>query len=438
MRILHVVQRYWPGVGGAEKHLQEISERLVRDGHEVTVYTTDAGDFQYLWDGRKTSLETLEEVHNGVTIRRFRLRHFPLSYRTFPAMRRALVMLSDLASLWPDALGERMEGVWVNLLFRLAHYMPWVPDLARALQEARGQFDVVAGMTIHYESLLQPAWHHARREGIPFLLYPLIHLGESERSSLRRYHTMRHQLALARASDVIFAQTGLERDFWIRQGVAPERIVIGGVGINPWELAGGDAARARARFGLARPIVLALGAAAYDKGTFHTVEAMRRLWAQGVEADLVIAGAVTDGFARWLRASERGQSDPRLRVLGSVSDTEKCDLLAAASVLALPSRTDSFGIVFLEAWLYGLPVVGAAAGGIPDVIVDGQDGYVVPFGDAEALADRLARLLANPDLAQRMGEAGRRKVLAQHTWDHVYARVRPSYERACERRSNSV
>jgi len=179
MRILHVVQRYWPGVGGAEKHLQEISERLVRDGHEVTVYTTDAGDFQYLWDGRKTPLETLEEVHNGVTIRRFRLRHFPLSYRTFPAMRRALVMLSDLASLWPDALGERMEGVWVNLLFRLAHYMPWVPGLARALREAHGQFDVMAGMTIHYESLLEPAWRHARREHIPFLLYPLIHLAES-------------------------------------------------------------------------------------------------------------------------------------------------------------------------------------------------------------------------------------------------------------------
>jgi glycosyltransferase involved in cell wall biosynthesis len=116
-----------------------------------------------------------------------------------------------------------------------------------------------------------------------------------------------------------------------------------------------------------------------------------------------------------------------MRLLGSVTDEDKRDLLAAAAVVAMPSRSDSFGIVFLEAWLYSVPVVGAAAGGIPEVVSDGQDGYVVPFGDVDALAGRLARLLAEPALARRMGEAGRCKTLAQHTWDHVYARVRPRY-----------
>jgi glycosyltransferase involved in cell wall biosynthesis len=115
-----------------------------------------------------------------------------------------------------------------------------------------------------------------------------------------------------------------------------------------------------------------------------------------------------------------------------VSEEEKRDLLAAAGVVAMPSRSDSFGIVFLEAWLYSVPVVGAAAGGIPEVISDGQDGYVVPFGDVDTLSQRLARLLAEPALARRMGEVGRCKTLAQHTWDHVYARVKPRYELSSE------
>jgi len=426
MRILHVIQRYWPGIGGAEKYFQEISERLARDGHEVTVYTTDAGDFQCFWDGRKRRLEIREEVHNGVTVRRFPLRHLPLSRWTYPALRRALA----IASSWPLPT--------TGVLFRLARFTPWVPDLERALASAPGRFDLVAGMTICYESLLEPAWRYARREDIPFLLYPLTHLGESERSSLRRYYTMRHQLALARASDTVFTQTRLEGDYLARQGVAPERLVWGGAGVNPSELAGGEAARARARFGLANPVVLVLGTAAYDKGTVHVVEAIHRLWAQGVRADLVLAGAVTDGFARFWAglpqangrwATENGQ----VQLLGLVDEADKRDLLAAASVLALPSRSDSFGIVFLEAWLYGVPVVGAAAGGVAEVISDGHDGYLVPFGDVDALAQRLARLLTDPALAHRLGEAGRYKVLAQHTWDHVYARVRTRYERRTDR-----
>lgn len=421
MRILHVIQRYWPATGGAEKYFQEISERLVRDGHEVTVYTTDAGDFQCFWDGRKPRLETREEVHNGVTVHRFPLRHLPLSRWTYPALRRGLAMVSSLPL--PTT----------GVLFRLACFTPWVPDLERALARAHGRFDLVAGMTICYESLLEPAWRYARREGLPFLLYPLTHLGESERSSLRRYYTMRHQLALARASDTVFTQTRLEGNYLAQQGVAPERLVWCGAGVNPSELAGGEAARARARFGLAAPVVLVLGTAAYDKGTVHMVEAMHRLWAQGMRADLVLAGAVTDGFARyWAGLSKNGRciaESGQVHLLGIVDEADKRDLLAAASVLALPSRSDSFGIVFLEAWLYGVPVVGAAAGGVAEVISDGQDGYLVPFGDVDILAARLARLLADPALAHRLGEAGRCKVLAQHTWDHVYARVRTRYER---------
>ncbi len=419
MRILHLIQRYWPATGGAERHLHEINRRLVADGHAVTVYTTDADDFQLFWDPRKRRLDRLTDVHDGVTIRRFRVRHLPTAPLSFPVTRRLMTHLSDLpldTTRWLQAVGR---------------FTPWVPDLAAALAHAGPNWDVAAGMTVTYDAVHTPALAWAERWGKPWLFYPLTHLGEGPRSSMRRYYTMRHQLALSRRARVVFAQTAGERDFLVGQGVAPERVIVAGVGINLADVTGGDAARGRARLGVGpdTPLVLGLGTASRDKGTLDTLQALQRLWARGGQAHLVLVGAAQDDA---LRVLERLAPPAQARVhrLGIVAEADKQDMLAACDVLCLPSRADSFGIAYLEAWAYGKPVVGARVGGIDTVIADGQDGCLVPFGAPNALADTLAALLANPDRRQTMGARGRAKVERDYTWDRVYARVRPAYDQA--------
>jgi glycosyltransferase involved in cell wall biosynthesis len=113
--------------------------------------------------------------------------------------------------------------------------------------------------------------------------------------------------------------------------------------------------------------------------------------------------------------------------LGFISDEEKRDLLDAGDVLVMPSRTDSFGIVYLEAWVYRKPVIGALAGGVPEVIHDGEDGYVVPFGDVRRLAEAIGTLLSDRALALQFGSRGFHKASA-HTWDSKYAAIRTIYE----------
>jgi glycosyltransferase involved in cell wall biosynthesis len=95
----------------------------------------------------------------------------------------------------------------------------------------------------------------------------------------------------------------------------------------------------------------------------------------------------------------------------------------------MPSRTDSFGIVYLEAWLYRKPVIGARAWGVSDVIEDGVDGRLVPFDDPGALAEALSVLLKRPALRSEMGARGEAKVYRLHTWDKKYEAVRDLYVR---------
>ena len=116
-----------------------------------------------------------------------------------------------------------------------------------------------------------------------------------------------------------------------------------------------------------------------------------------------------------------------VRTLGLVDEVTKHALLAEASALLLPSRTDSLGIVMLEAWSHGTPVIGAAAGGIPGVVDHGENGLLVPFGDVAALAGSVRLLVTDGELRRRLGEQGREKVARRYTWSQVRDRVLDSY-----------
>jgi glycosyltransferase involved in cell wall biosynthesis len=285
--------------------------------------------------------------------------------------------------------------------------------------------------------MIADAARYAERVGIPHIITPFTHLGEPGQDNISRYYTMPHQIDLERRATRLIVQTKLERDHLTALGVSPKKMVRVGVGVNPWEVVGGKGERFREKYGVEGPIVYYIGAAAYDKGTTHTIEAMEKVLSRGVDATLIMAGStMLDKFRDYYEALPEAVRD-KCRWLGFISDEDKKDLQAAGSVFCMPSRTDSFGIVYLEAWLNGVPVIGARAGGVPEVISDGVDGYLVDFGDVAALANRIELLLRRPEAAHALGEAGRRKVLAEHTWDHKIARIVELYREASRERSGA-
>jgi glycosyltransferase involved in cell wall biosynthesis len=418
MRILHIIQRYYPYIGGSELYFQELSERLAQAGHRVEVWTTDAWDLDYFWSKKARRVATERETHNGVHIRRFPVKHLPLPSIYYRAWRRGMAELSALPR----------SGRMVPVLQRMSRITPWVPSLERALAALpRGAFDIVHTTNIPFESMILAGARYAERVGIPHVITPFTHLGEPGDTSISRYYTMPHQIDLERRASTVIVQTRLERDYLAERGVSARKMERVGVGVNPYEVVGGDGERFRRKYGVDEPIVYYIGAAAYDKGTVHTIEAVQRLWDRGVDATFIMAGStMLDKFKDYYERLP-GQVRDRCRWLGFISDEDKRDLQAAGQVFCMPSRTDSFGIVYLEAWLNGVPVIGANAGGVPEVITDGVDGYLVEFGDVSALANRIELLLRRPEAAHALAEAGRRKVLAEHTWDHKIARIAEIY-----------
>jgi glycosyltransferase involved in cell wall biosynthesis len=425
LRYLHVLPRYYPFIGGSEVYIQQIVERLVErePGAEVSIYTTDAWDLEHFWSsGKRTIGRPSHEVINGVEVERFKVRRVPvISPLFFPVWRRLLTMLS--ASPLPF-------GVAVPLLQQACRMTPLIPSLGHALRQAN--YDLVHAVNAPFDSIIYDSWQNVKRTGAAFVFTPHVHLGEPKNPQVRKYYTMRHQMYWMNQADAVITMTFLERDYVVSLGVPGEKVHIVGPGIEPTTIIGGNGQAFRQKHSIETPIVFYQGTAAFDKGTVHLVQAMQLLWKEKkTEATLVIAGPVMSHFQKFYDVLPT-EDKARTKVLGFISPEEKRDLFAAGDVFAMPSRTDSFGIVYLEAWLNGKPVVGAAAGGVPGLVSHQQDGLLEEFGDIPAIANSILTLLEDTGLAAKLAAAGRKKTLEHYTADIVYSKVKAIYDRALE------
>ncbi|MCL1594868.1 MAG: glycosyltransferase family 4 protein, partial [Actinomycetia bacterium] len=122
-------------------------------------------------------------------------------------------------------------------------------------------------------------------------------------------------------------------------------------------------------------------------------------------------------------AQEAGVADS-VNFTGFVSDEELGRLYQSASVFALPSQQEGFGIVYAEAMWHGLPCVGSTADAAVDVVVDGETGLLIPYGDVPATAEALIRILDDADWARTLGANGRAVCIDRYMPDTFSQRLR--------------
>ena len=145
------------------------------------------------------------------------------------------------------------------------------------------------------------------------------------------------------------------------------------------------------------------------------------------------AGRRTGSISCYCKNIIRREKIRGVKFLGTVDPARLDQLYREASMFVLLSQEvdrhfEGFGLVFLEAGAYGLPSIGSRSGGIPDVVIDGDTGLLVPPTDAEAAGQAMIRLAEDPELSLRMGAAGRQR--AEHlTWELYAEEQWEAYER---------
>lgn len=235
----------------------------------------------------------------------------------------------------------------------------------------------------------------------------------------------REWLALEReayhAVDVIFTMAEAIRESVIHDyGCSPDKVITVGAGTNftldP---------EIKQEYGQRTALFVAFEFG--RNGGPQLLEAWRRVRTRLPDARLQIVGP---------RLNVVPAGEPGVEWLGQVRDRERLrTLFREATLFTLPSLFNPFPHVLREAMAVGLPCVSTAHGAIPEIVTDGVTGTLVPVGDIEALADALTDLLADPELARRLGMAGRQVVSSGMSWDLVGERMNAHLERLAARSS---
>lgn len=407
LRVAHFVHRYPPALGGSEAYFARLSRHLAAAGDAVTVFTTTAYDLEAFWSPRGRCLAPGRTVEDGVMVVRYPLWRVRGQGYALKAL-----------SLWPHRGWQALTASCNPLAFGM-----W-----RGAGRAAERCDVVHATAFPYAWPLACARRLARRLDVPFVLTPFLHLGDPDDPAdrTRRAYTRPALLALLRDADRVFVQTAGERQALLDRGIAPEKLVLQGMGVDEPSCTGGDRAATRAAWGVGDSEV-AIGHLAnnsVEKGSVDLLRAAEQVWRDGGRCTVVLAGPAMPNFERfWATFGPK----ERVRRLGSLSDAGKRDFFAGLDVFALPSRSDSFGIVLLEAWANGAPNVGYRAGGIASVIRHEQDGLLVRCGDVAGLAAALRQLTDDAASRQRYGAAGRARTRQEFRWDDKLELVREVY-----------
>jgi glycosyltransferase involved in cell wall biosynthesis len=339
-------------------------------------------------------------VQNGVTIHRL------------PVIYQGRWLRKTMAAL---TYRLHMPG---NDYWRTLEQGPLTPGLARRV--AQSGADVVFANAFPLQHMYD-ALTGAQRGHIPIVFLGALHLHDHwgyDRPMIYR---------AIRQADAYIAHTPVERDAVIAQGARPDKVHVIGAGVDLAEFAHVDADAMRRQLQLGDdPVILVLAKQVARKRFDLMLQAMLPIWEAVPTARLVLAGGRGDYSGRLQSqiAALPEMRRNRVTVVSDFAESEKALLLAAATMLVLPSIEESFGIALVEAWASGKPVVGAGEGAVGSIIEHGTDGLHFAYPDAQSLAQASITLLTQPALAAQMGAAGLAKVRSRYTWREVAAQIR--------------
>jgi glycosyltransferase involved in cell wall biosynthesis len=386
---------FTPNTGGLQAHAEQLCRNLMKRGHEVVVVTR-AG--RHRLEGRDYLF--FNEPESSFMVNDVPVKPLKFSKSWLPV----LWFLGKCVARPP------LAGLGVNIYGTVAR------------KSARNAF---AGLDIiHHVGEAAPligfaAAAAAQYWRIPFVVQPTCHPYHVGDSPL--------DLRLFSKANRLLVHTEYEADYFRQKGFRCPMDVVGN-GIE--DRADGDGGRFRKRFGITGPFILFIGRKDLQKGYPLLLDAFKTMRSHRPDISLVCMGPAGPAY---MGGKVEGLTD-----LEFASEDEKHDALAACACLCVPSEGESFGLVFMEAGLYGKPVIGRNVAVLQELWKGGEAGLMLGTPDRahnraelgpQDLASALLKLFSDPAECQRLGD-NLRKVSEQFVWPRIVERFEASYYKA--------
>lgn len=386
MKILMLTWEYPPRiVGGIARVVNDLSKRLIKDGHEVTVVTYREGNAPYFEDDK------------GVKV--YRIDNYMINPNNF---------IDWIMQMNFNMVAKASEIIAKEGKFDVIHAHDWL--VAYAAKTLKNSYEIPIVSTIH-------ATESGRNSGI--------------HDETQRYINDTEWMLTYESTEVIVNSNYMKRELQSLFGLPFEKINVVPNGINVNMFSGIERDYDfRRQYALDNEkIILFMGRLVYEKGVQHLISAMPKILAGYHDAKLVIAGK--GGMIDELKAQVNSMGiSNKVYFTGYMDSKQVCKMYKCADVSVFPSTYEPFGIVALEAMLSGTPVVVSDIGGLNEIVTHGQNGMKSYAGNPNSIADSILELLYNPQLSQEVVKKAKNMVKNEYTWAKIAQDTHFTYQKA--------
>ncbi|MBD3214134.1 MAG: glycosyltransferase [Candidatus Lokiarchaeota archaeon] len=416
---LYLPTRYFPSISGAEFYFQRIAEILTKlYNYKIDIYTSNAIDFTALHSQKGKRIKKSNHLFgkvNDISIKRY-----PIDYNlTLDEKIRFIKSFESFQNL-------NLSDICLKNIISSG---PFIPKLIEILLHQENEYDLIHTTYYPYFNLII-ALIAGEKMKCPTICTPFFHFTNPR-------YLKKEPTEILTKFDFLIACTQMEKEFLYRNlNIDPERIKVIPMGVDYRKINNfNNNVSFKEKFfnktEKSYKMVLYCGYKNYEKGAISLLKSIPLIIKDHSELYFVFIGPPTQAFNRELSKVRKLEKARIINLtpdnLTGYFDKYKLSAFKETDIYVMPSRSDAFGIAYLEAWASGKPVIAADIGAIPEVVKNENDGLLVKFDDINDIKTNILKLLRNESLRKKLGKTGEEKVKNNFTWKIIAEKTHKFY-----------